>query len=119
MKIKLAFLFLLLAVVLAGCGAQGFVALPDDVQTGIGVVAAALVGVVLAYLIALVPFFAFLDQFKLPLSAAIASQIISIIQDAVPDQFGSVAVHVLRALLALFALVYAGVALQRQGLLKN
>jgi len=115
--LKVLFVVLLLAFALTGCVAQGFVSLPDDVVTGINVVILFGVSFAIAYLIALVPFLAFLDQFRLPLAAAIATQLIDVLQNAVPDQYGILAIHVLRAVLALLALLGVGFQLKRKGVI--
>ena len=111
-------LLAIVALALTACTAQGFVGLPDDVQTGINMVAVLLIGYAFAYVVALVPFLSFLEQFKLPLAAAVSAQLISFLQVSVPDQYGDIAIHGLRLLLAVVALLMAGVQLKRQGAIK-
>lgn len=115
--LKFALLLVLCMLVLAACAPQGFVSLPDDVVSGINVVTVLLVGYGFAYLITLLPFLAFLEQFKLPLAAAVSAQLIQVLQVAIPDQYGTVVIHVLRAVLALIALFTAAKQLQRQGVI--
>ena len=117
MKLKSVSLILLLALVLTACTAQGFVSLPDDVVLGINAVAVLLFGYGIAYVIALVPFLSFLKDFQVPLAAAISAQVIQFLQVSIPDQFGAVAVHALRALLALIAIYTAAKQLNRQGVI--
>lgn len=117
MKLKHLFLVLVIVLALTACTAQGFVSFPDDVVLGINALAVLLFGYGIAYLIALVPFLSFLRDFQVPLASAVSVQIISFLQNAIPDQFGSVAIHGLRALLALVAIYTAAKQLERQGVL--
>lgn len=97
---------LLAVLILSACtpARAGFVALPDDVRAGIGAVVLVVVSWVLAKLITLVPFLAFLEEFRVPLASAIAFALVDFIQNAVPDAYGSVAVLALQLVLAVLAL---------------
>ena len=117
MKLKHVLLAFSIILSLAACTAQGFVSLPDDVVLGINAIAVLLFGYGIAYVIALVPFLSFLKDFQVPLAAAISAQVIQLLQVSIPDQFGAVAIHALRALLALIAIYTAAKQLNRQGVI--
>jgi hypothetical protein len=101
------FAVLLLGVVLlSACApaAAGFVELPEDVRIGIGSVVLVVASWLIARLVLLLPFLRFLEDFRVPLAAAIATQLIDVIQNAVPDAYGEVAVLALKLVLAVLAL---------------
>ena len=103
---KLFPLLVVLVFVLSACApaVAGFVELPDDVRVGIGSVVLVAVSWLLARLIVLIPPLAFLDQFRIPLAAAIAFQLVTLIQNAVPDAYGPVSILALKFVLAVLAL---------------
>ena len=65
---KVFILAFLVAVLLTSCApaVQGFVDLPDNVEAGITAVVVWLVSWLFVQLITLLPFLAFLDEFKMP-----------------------------------------------------
>ena len=77
-------LVLLPASSAAGSVGVGFVDLPDNVETGITAVIVFAVSWLFVQLITLIPFLAFLDEFKLPLAMAVSAQVITLIENAVP-----------------------------------
>lgn len=103
---RLFVLAMLICVFLVGCApaAQGFVELPGDVKAGITAFLLVVVSWIFARLIVLVPFLKFLEQFREPLALAISVELINLIQNAVPDAFGAVAVLALQLILAVLAL---------------
>lgn len=117
MKLKHVLMIVVFVLSLVACTAQGFVALPDDVVLGINAVAVLLFSYGVAYIVTLVPFLSFLKDFQAPLAAAISAQVIQFLQASIPDQFGSVAIHALRAILTLIAIYTAARQLNRQGVL--
>ena len=116
---KLLPLFLLVLVLTACAPAQSataqFVELPSDVKSGLTALVVFAVAWVFAKLIALVPFLKFLEQFREPLSLAIAAELIGLIQNAVPDAYGEVAVLALQLALAILALFLTFVKLKERG----
>ncbi len=121
MKKKFLLMFVLmflLAFALTACVAQGFVSLPDDVVKGINLVILAAVSYAIAYIVVLVPFLSFLEQFRLPLAGAIAVQLIDVLQVAIPDQYGTFAIYVLRAILSLVVVVRVAVLFRRSGYIR-
>ena len=96
---------------------NGFVSLPDTVRVGITAVVLWLVSIVLSNLILLVPFLAFLEQFKQPLSLALAAALIGLVEKAVPDAYARVAVIAIQLVLAVLAVFGIGAELAAQGVL--
>lgn len=66
----------------------GFVELPESTVNGIGLVVLLVVSWLLSGLITLVPWLAFLDQFRIPLASAVALALVNAIQVATPDLYG-------------------------------
>lgn len=91
-----------------GTVGMGFVDLPEPVETGITAVVVWAISWVFVQLITLVPFLKFLDQFKMPLAMAISAQLISLIENLVPDAFGGVAISGIVFVLAVLALFGVG-----------
>jgi hypothetical protein len=120
MKLKSFVGLLVLAVLgvfLSACSPirSGFVALPDTLKADITAVVLVAFSWLLAKLIAMVPAFKFLEEFRVPLALAIASQLIGFIETATPDAFGNVVIIALQLVLAILALVFAGDRLKKQG----
>lgn len=118
MKIwRFLFVLVLLVFLLSACApaAAQFVELPEDVRVNIGAVVLVAVSWVLARLIALIPWLAFLDDFRVPLAAAIATQLIDLFQNAVPDAYGDVAVLAVKLVLAVLALFLTFSRLKERG----
>lgn len=115
--LRLLVLVLLAVLLLSACSASvaGFVQLPDDVRAGIGAVILVVVSWALAKLITLVPFLKFLDEFRVPLASAIAFELVNVIQNAVPDAYGTVAILALKLVLAVLALFLTFEKLQKKG----
>lgn len=95
----------------------GFVALPDTLKVAITSVVTWGVSMVLTNLVLLVPFLQFLEQFKQPLSLALAAALIGVIEKAIPDAFAKVAVIAIELLLAILAMFGVGATLAAQGVL--
>ena len=87
---------------------MGFVDLPPQVETGITAVVVFGVSWLFVQLITLVPFLAFLEQFKMPLALAVSAQLIAWIEQLVPDAYGGVAVSGIVLVLAILALFGIG-----------
>jgi hypothetical protein len=96
-------------------GAQGFVELPDDVRVGITSVVLVAVSWLIVRLVTLIPALKFLDQFRTPLAMAVAAELITLIQNAVPDAFGSIAILALKLILAVVALFLIAEKLKAKG----
>lgn len=96
-----------------------FVELPSAVKAGITAVVTWLVSMVLTNLILLVPFLQFLEQFKGPLSLALAAAVISYVERIVPDAYGRVAIAALQLVLAVLAVFGVGVELAAMGVLPS
>lgn len=105
----------LLVVFLPAIGAVqfGFVDLPEQVEAGITAVIVWAISWLFVQLITLVPFLAFLDEFKMPLALAISAQLIALIENYVPDAFGGVAVAGIVFVLAILALFGVGEQLRK------
>jgi hypothetical protein len=112
--LRLLPLILFAALALTACSGQGFVQLPDTVQAGITAVILWAVSWLFVQLITLVPWLAFLDEFKTPLAMAIAAALIGWIQNAVPDAYGAVAILAIQLVLAILALFKVGEVLQKR-----
>lgn len=96
---------------------NGFVALPDSVKVGITAVVLWLVSIVITNLVLLVPFLAFLEQFKQPLSLALAAALIGLVEKAIPDAYAKVAVIAIQLVLAVLAMFGIGQTLAALGML--
>lgn len=95
----------------------GFVALPDLVKAGIASVAVWVVAMVLANLLQLIPFLAFLIPFQMQLAFGLSAIIVAALEKAIPDAYGPVAVKVIEAVLLLLAMFGVGNQLAAMGLL--
>jgi hypothetical protein len=94
---------------------QGFVELPDELKIVITSLILAAVSFVFAKLIALVPFLAFLEQFRQPVAMAVAAALIGWFQNIVPDAYAAVAILGLQLVLAVLALFKVGDVLKERG----
>jgi hypothetical protein len=120
MKKLFPFVILLVLVFLVGCApvagaVQTVVDLPDTVEASITALILFVLSWALAQLIVLVPFLAFLENFKTPLALAISSQLIGLIENAVPDAYGAAAILAIQLLLALVALFLSAETLRVRG----
>lgn len=106
-------LLLLPAISAAGSVGLGFVDLPDQVETGITAVIVFAVSWLFVQLITLVPFLKFLDEFKLPLAMAVSAQVITWIENIVPDAFGNVTIAGIVFVLAILSLFGIGNQLRK------
>lgn len=93
-------------------GSQGFVALPDGVRAGIAAVVLWGVSWLFVQLITLVPALKPLDAYKEPAAMLISAALISLVENAVPDAYGQVAVVGIQLVLAILALFKVGNVLQ-------
>jgi hypothetical protein len=107
-------LFLSACSAVAGA-AQGVVDLPDTLEANI--TALVLVGVswLFVQVVTLLPFLAFLNDFKVPLAMGIATQLIGLIEGAVPDAYGAVAILAIQLILAVVALFLTAEKLKARG----
>lgn len=94
-----------------------FVALPDVVKAGLTAVVLYLVSVLFANLILLLPFLAFLEQFREPLAQSLAIAFIAWLQNILPDAYPQVAVLAIELLLAVLAIFGIGATLAAMGAL--
>lgn len=97
----------------------GFVALPDGIKVSLTAIVTWVVSMVLTNLILLVPFLAFLEQFKQPLSLALAAALIGVIEKAIPDSYAKVAIIAIELVLAILAMFGIGATLAAQGVLPS
>jgi hypothetical protein len=107
----------LMVFILSACASaqgitQGFVELPDGVKARITALVVAVVAFFFLKLVELVPALKFLEQFRLPLSLAVAAELISLIQNAVPDAYAAIAVLAIQLVLEIVALVLVFVKLK-------
>lgn len=93
-----------------------FVELPGEVKSGITAVVLVAVSWVFAKLISLVPYLKFLDPFRVPLAMAIAIELIRVVEVAVPDAFGPIAILALQLVLAVLALFGVAEKLKERGI---
>lgn len=101
--IAMVSVFLLSACSAAQGAANQFVELPSDVKAGITAVVLVAVSFVFAKLLTLIPQLEFLEPFREPIALAIAVELIRVIQVAVPDAYGTVAILALQLVLAVLA----------------
>jgi len=86
----------------------GFVDLPSSVEAGITAVITFAVGWALTKIILLLPFLSFLKQFETQFALAVSAQLIALIENAVPDAYGGVAISGIVFVLAILALFGVG-----------
>lgn len=95
---------------------QSFVELPDTVKVGIAGVITWAVAWLITQLILLFPWLQnILDGFQTQIAMAISAALIGLIQNAVPDAYGNVAVLSIQLVLALLALFGIGETLRQRG----
>lgn len=94
---------------------QGFVQLPEQTVDGIGLVVLLAVSWLLSGLITLVPWLAFLDQFRVPFAAAVALALVNAIQNFVPDQYGEGAIMIINFILWVIGLYVTFDKLRERG----
>ena len=94
---------------------MSFVALPDDLKVGITALVLWAISWAFVQLITLVPFLKFLDDFKQPLALAISAALIGAFEDAVPDQYGNVAIIGVQLVLAIIAMFQVNKTLGARG----
>jgi hypothetical protein len=114
---KKVFLFVVLvALLLTSCApaVAQFVDLPDEVEGGITAVVVWAISWLFVQLITLVPFLKFLEEFKMPLALALSAQLIALIENAVPDAFGGVAIAGIVLVLTILALFGVGEVLRKR-----
>lgn len=86
----------------------GFVDLPQSVEAGITAVITFAVGWALTKIILLLPFLEFLRDFETQFALAVSAQLIALVENAVPDAYGGVAVSGIVFVLAILALFGIG-----------
>lgn len=94
-----------------------FVALPDGVKFSLTAVVLWAVSLLFTNAILLVPFLAFLEAFKVPITQAIAAALIALIEKSVPDAYAPVAIKALELVLLVLAAFGVGATLAAQGAL--
>lgn len=94
---------------------MSFVEFPEEVKVGVIAVVVWAISWAFAQLVALVPFLSFLNEFKEPLALAISAALIGWLQNAIPDQYGGIAVIGVQLVLAILALLGVGKALGAKG----
>jgi hypothetical protein len=112
-KLLVLVLFALLLTACAPAVAQ-FVDLPDNVEGGITAVVVWAVSWLFVQLITLWKFLSFLEEFKMPLALALSAQLIALIENAVPDAFGGVAIAGIVLILTILALFGVGEVLRKR-----
>ena len=95
------------------------IALPDPIKAGIAAVVLYVVSFLLANLILLLPFLAFLEPFKVEVAAAAAIMLVQLIEKAVPDMYEKVAIAALQLILAVLAVFGIGTTLAVMGKLPS
>lgn len=98
---------LLLPATQAGVG-LGFVDLPQSVETGITAVVVFVVGWVFTKVVLLLPFLEYFKQYEMQVALTLSAYFISLIENAVPDAFGGVAISGIVFVLAILALFGIG-----------
>jgi len=86
----------------------GFVDLPQSVEAGITAVITFAVGWALTKIILLLPFLEFLREFETQFALAVSAQLIALVENAVPDAYGGVAISGIVFILAILALFGIG-----------
>ena len=124
MKVNFKAFILPVVIALLGFGvlwgpAQGAVAqavtLPDAVQQNIQIIALVAVSWVLARVVSLIPFFAFLESYRVPLASAIGLAVINWVQAATPDAWSAVVVQALQLIFLLLGMFFGMARLKEQG----
>lgn len=117
--IRLLVLASLVTLVLSACAPQGlrasFVQLPDTLKADITALVLVIVSWLFMKLLELVPALKFLEEFRVPLAMALASQLIGLIEVGVPDAYGQVAIIAIQLILAVVALFLGAQKLKDRG----
>jgi hypothetical protein len=92
-----------------------FVELPADVTLQISALVAVAVGFLLAKLIALLPWLSFLEQWRDPLSKAIALELIVLLQNALPSQYPEISILAVKLVLEVLVILAAFSVLKKNG----
>jgi len=92
-----------------------FVELPVDVTLQISALVAVAVGFLLAKLVALLPWLAFLEQWRDPLSKAIALELIVLLQNALPGQYPEISILAVKLVLEILVILAAFNVLKKKG----
>jgi len=87
------------------------IALPEPIKAGIVAVVLYLISFLLANLILLLPWLAFLDPFKIQIAIGAAMALIAYIQNVVPDMYENVVIAALQLVLAILAVFGIGTTL--------
>lgn len=106
--------FLSACAPVAGVRAQ-FVQLPDTLKADITALVVFVVSWLFMKLIELIPALSFLEEFRVPLALAVASQLIGLIQTATPDAYANVVILALQLGLAILALFLGAGQLKARG----
>lgn len=116
---RLFVLTTLAVIVLSACAPQGlrasFVELPGTVKADITALVIFIISWLFMKLVELVPALKFLEEFRVPLAMALASQLIGLIEVGVPDAYGAVAILAIQLILALVALFLGAQKLKDRG----
>lgn len=94
---------------------NGFVELPDPLKVAVTSFVLAAFSFAFAKLIALIPFLAFLEQYRQSVAMLAAVALIGWFQNAVPDAYAAVAILALQLVLAVLALFKVGDVLKLRG----
>jgi hypothetical protein len=82
---------------------QSFVELPDSVKVQITGLVVLVFSWAFAWLIAKLPFLAFLEEYKEPLALAIAAELIVALQNALPSAYPEISLLAVQLILAVLA----------------
>ena len=91
------------------------VSLPDGIKVSIAAVVVWLATNAFVQLVLLVPFLEFLAQYVEPIALSFAAWLVLKIENAVPDEYGQLAIKAIEFLLVLIALFGVGAQLAVQG----
>ena len=92
-----------------------FVEFPVDVTLQVSALVAVAVGWLIARLIALVPWLSFLDQWRDPISKAIALELIVLLQNALPSQYPEISILAVKLVLEILLVLATFSVLKKQG----
>jgi hypothetical protein len=85
-----------------------FIELPDSVKAGVTAVVVFAFGWVFAQIVLLVPFLAWLAPYIPGLAAGAAAALIALLQNRIPDEYGEIAIQVIKLVLMVLAVLGIG-----------
>ena len=117
MKLKNILLVVIIAFVLAACApaVQGFVQLPADQETALTGIFIAVVALAFDFIIAQVPWLAFLKQYQEALSLSLAALLVKALENLLPTGSDGISIPAVGLLISVALYLLGRTALMKNG----